>query len=67
MSPRSVRLAARPEPPVSRMSLPGWFFRAPISSARFSLMIRVFQSGSFSPIRVYKREKLQGAPEFVQE
>ena len=30
-------------------------------------LVRVFQQGSFGPIRVYKREKLQGAPEFAQE
>lgn len=30
-------------------------------------LVRVFQQGSFGPIRVYKREKLQGAPEFAHE
>jgi len=27
-------------------------------------LVRVFQSGAFGPIRVYKRAKLEGAPEF---
>ena len=30
-------------------------------------LVRVFQQGGFGPIRVYKREKLQGAPEFAHE
>jgi segregation and condensation protein A len=30
-------------------------------------LVRVFQQGGLGPIRVYKREKLQGAPEFAQE
>ena len=30
-------------------------------------LVRVFQQGGFGPIRVYKREKLPGAPEFAQE
>ncbi|MEO6224097.1 MAG: segregation/condensation protein A [Vicinamibacterales bacterium] len=30
-------------------------------------LVRVFQQGGFGAIRVYKREKLQGAPEFAQE
>jgi segregation and condensation protein A len=30
-------------------------------------LVRVFQQGGFGPIRVYKREKLEGAPEFAQE
>ena len=30
-------------------------------------LVRVFQQGGYGPIRVYKREKLQGAPEFVHE
>ena len=27
-------------------------------------LVRVFQQGAFGPIRVYKRAKLEGAPEF---
>ena len=30
-------------------------------------LVRVFQQGGLGPIRVYKREKLQGAPEFAHE
>jgi chromatin segregation and condensation protein Rec8/ScpA/Scc1 (kleisin family) len=30
-------------------------------------LVRVFQQGGFGPIRVYKRETLQGAPTFAQE
>jgi segregation and condensation protein A len=41
-------------------------FLAVLEMIRLKL-IRVFQQGSFGPIRVYKRERLQGAPEFTQE
>jgi segregation and condensation protein A len=30
-------------------------------------LVRVFQQGNFGAIRVYKREKLQGAPDFAHE
>jgi len=41
-------------------------FLAMLEMIRLKL-IRVFQQGGVGAIRVYKREKLQGAPEFAQE